>query len=166
VANTAGARLARFAIPVTVRGSYEFEFDVTSFDGKEVYAVLPVGDRVCELVLAGWNGKWGGINFIDGKDAGGNPTKIAVNGLPKNRRFHVAIRVELETDQARITVDLDGKPFVRWQGPQTSLSQLSLTMPNSHCPGLCSVFDTRAVFHTASIRMLSGEGRLLPSASP
>lgn len=158
---------SRFMVPVVLNGSYEFEFDFSSAEGRDICAAFPVGDRACELVMAGSGGRVGGLNFIDGQDSGNNPTKVTMNGLPKGQRVHVALRVEVEGDQARIAVDVADRSFVRWQGAVASLSQGGVTVPNPRCLGLCAAWGSPGVvFHTARVRLLSGEGDILAPSTP
>jgi hypothetical protein len=160
------AKFARFILPVVMDGSYELEFDFTSFDGKELSVRLPVADHNCQLALANWGGKTSGINSINGKPAPENPTKVSPAGIVANRRHQLSVRVEVVNELARISVALDGRPYIGWQGPCAALSSpAGHDLPNPQAIGLESAFDTRAVFHSARVRLLAGSGKILPAGS-
>jgi hypothetical protein len=165
VGTTQPSASARFMIPAAVDGAYELEFDFTSPEGDSIVASLPVKDHGCSLHLAAQGGKISGIQMIDGQYVGGNPTKTSPAGIIKNRRHSVFVRVELAEDAARLSIALDGRPYIVWQGRQSSLSQPSaLVMPNPRAIGL-GAEGRQIIFHTARVRLLSDSGTILPSSA-
>jgi hypothetical protein len=165
VGTTTPSAFARFMIPAAVDGAYELEFDFTSPEGDGIVASLPVKAHGCSLHLAAYAGKTSGIQLIDGQHVDANPTKTSPAGIVKNRRHSVFVRVELAEDAARLSIALDGRPYIVWQGRQSSLSQgPAVVMPNPRAIGL-GAHGSQIIFHTARVRMLSGSGTILPSSA-
>jgi len=148
---------ARAAIPVKVQGSYEMQVGFTRTSGDEqVGVILPVGSTGVKLSLGLWKGGQHGLEYIDGKHAGANPTTVKPGKLENGRPYAVGIRVSVSGEQARVVVTLDGKEIINWEGNTSALSvppgwQLSKPL----CPGLCS-HKGEVVFDSVRFRMLSG----------
>jgi hypothetical protein len=104
-----------------------------------------------------------GLELINGKDIGGNETKVTPANLENGQPYTVNIRVIADEARAEITVALDGKPYIKWAGPQQALSPNSpWALRNSRCLGIG--VGANAVFHSVRLRMLSGKA--LPKVSP
>src|SRR5207245_2429718 len=70
-------------------------------------------------------------------------------------------------DQASINVKLDGEPYLSWQGPQSALTrarEIGHFLNNDDALGL-GTYRATVLFHSARVRMLSGEAKLLRPAS-
>jgi len=103
------------------QGSYQLETQFTRMAGDCMAVMLPVGRTSALLVVSGWGGEISGLAFIDGKDADRNATTR--DGKLKNGVKHtvlISTRL-LGGDRARIEVTLDGKPYIKWEGSQSSL---------------------------------------------
>jgi hypothetical protein len=147
----------RVAIPVLVDGAYEFEVHCTRIFGQQTYGVvLPVGSRQALLRLSQVSRE----SDLCGLDGTKIPTPIR-----SGDETVVLARVTPTGDQAEIDVKLNGNPLIHWKGPVTSLpSPEWWAMPNAKCPGVVSS-GVKSVWHSARLRMLSGEAKPLRPAA-
>ncbi len=150
------SELARIAVPLAVEGSYEMSLKIARIEGEmDVGVYLPAGTQGSLLLL---NSADGGCDLT--RIAGPRLKEVSLK-LDNGRDYQLDIRVMLTSDQAEITVGLDGNDLLHWKGPQSALSvfdEYRLAAPR--CPGLAgnwSVF----VFKSARLRMLSGKARVL-----
>jgi hypothetical protein len=149
-------------LPVQPCGSYELDARFVRTNGKgTVIAVLPAGSR-CVALSMSWNkGQASALELINGKGPKDNETCVKPGKLENSREYVLLVKVLLEGDNAQITVTLDGKPYIAWQGPASALSLYSnLRLPKRGCLGLGAA-DATVVFGSARLRMLSGDAKPL-----
>ena len=155
------------AVPVVTSHSYELAFRFTRPDPKtgQVMATFPVGGRSVTLVLGGWGNTKSGLGQVHGRRYLENETTVDPGGLEGGHLYTVDIRVVPEGDQVAIAVALDGKPFIKWKGPQSELGpDPGFTLPHPQCLGL-GAGHAYVTFHSMRLRMLSGEARLIRPAT-
>ncbi len=140
--------------PVSVNGDYDLQakFLGTNLDGY-VYLYLPVGTGAVSLQLAGRSG----LADIKRRGPSSNATGAAV-AFQVNHLYTVDVKVALDKDDATIAVNLDGKPLIRWKGPQEDLS--AYTTKRKDRIGLAA-YDTIATFGAVRLRMQSGAATAL-----
>jgi len=145
-------------IPIDPSGNYELEVKFVRLAGSEdVGVTFPVGPNHAGLGLAWYKGTITGLVEINGKGARDNETCVNPGGLSNNCVYTVVVRVMTAEDKAQITATLDGKPLVKWAGPQKALSvPFFVRLRNPKCVGL-SAFSSRVLFQSVRLKMLSGE---------
>jgi hypothetical protein len=149
-------------LPVQPCGSYELEARFVRTAGKgTVIAVLPAGSK-CVALSMSWNkGQVSALELIGGKGPKENETAVKPGKLENSREYVLLVKVLLDGDNAQITVTLDGKPYIAWQGPTSALSLFqNLRLRHAGCLGL-GACDATVVFGSARLRMLSGEAKPL-----
>jgi hypothetical protein len=149
-------------LPVQPCGSYELEARFVRTDGKgTVIAILPAGSKCVALSMSWSKGQASALELINGKGPKDNETAVKPGKLENSHEYALLVKVLLEGDNAQITVTLDGKPYITWQGPVSALSLYSnLRLPNRGCLGLGAA-DATVVFGSARLRMLSGDAKPL-----
>ena len=162
VENTRVGEHWRFMIPVAVEGSYQLHIEFTRIAGRNVHVQLPVGDRGCTLILAGWSNTYSGLHLIDGLKASENESTISPGGIANDRRYALDVSVEVEDDQATIVVRLDGELYLQWRGAVRSLTVHELLeLPQPDALGFGAANSTTLLLHSARVRMTSGQARVL-----
>jgi hypothetical protein len=153
---------SRVKLPVILSGGYDLEVDFTRTGGKsDICLVLPVGSTECTAALSANNGDWSGIEIVDGVGIFDpkSPTTIRPGALENGRRYRLLASVRMfKEGTASIDIMLDGKPYLpHWQGKPSSLKVHSAWMlPNAGQPGL-GVWKSTATFHSARLRVVSGD---------
>ena len=163
---TERSKHAKIRFPVIPQGSYELTIEFTRIAGDwSIGPILPVGEKGVSLQMSNNTaGEYSsGLHKIQDKNATSNSTTR--NGaLVTGKRYLLSIRVMLINDKdAKITVDMDGKPYLAWQGPMSDLSQqpsFALTEPISL--GF-TAYDTQMKLHVIKLKMLSGKAIGLPN---
>jgi serine/threonine protein kinase len=160
--------MSRIMLPVEIDGDYDLraEFTRTTTD-KCVNIMIPVGQRACQLTLAGGEQKVHGLGMIDGHGACApeNPAVFRPGSLVKERRYRVLISVRIKNDEATVDASLDGKPLIAWEGKQSSLSIAPVwQLPYQKRAGL-GANDATVTFHAASLRSVSGTTKLTAAPS-
>jgi len=162
--------MSRITLPLEINGDYDLraEFTRTTSD-KSVNIVIPVGQRACQLTLAGWEQSVHGLGLIDGHGAREpeNPAAFRPGNLVNERRYRVLISVRIKNDEAAVHASLDGKPLIAWEGKQSSLSIAPVwQLPHPERAGL-GADDATVTFHAASFRSVSGTTKLTsPPSEP
>jgi hypothetical protein len=116
---------ARIAMPVVPHGDYELTLRCARIVGQgSLDVVLPVGDRQVLLVVAdrASDGVFSGLELVGGERSGESITSEASFDFVNNRVYDVAITVRTIGEDAKIAVDVDDRPFIRWIGPIDHLS--------------------------------------------
>jgi hypothetical protein len=153
---------ARIKLPVIIDGGYDVEVEFTRTEGNgDVNLLLPVLKNGCVVMLGADKGKYSGLDRVDGLGIGDpkSPCAIRPGTLENGRRYKLLTSVRLAKDgTASIDASLNGKPYLpHWQGKPASLSVSPCWMlPTAGQPGL-GVFRSGATFHSARLRMISGE---------
>lgn len=113
---------ARLALPLVPYGDYRIRADFTRIIGDGSFTlILPVGDRQVLLVIDG-GAQASGLEMIDGRSRGDNPSSNRDVQIENNRRYRLEAVVRTRSTDGSVDVDLDGVPFIRWSGPQSALA--------------------------------------------
>jgi len=150
-------------VPLAPEGSYELQFKfmrLRATNENAVVTMLPVGPSQVVLVLGGSKATPSWLGSIDGKWRNDKTTAPTVK-MENGREYAVHITVLLRGDQCQISVALDGKPFIRWEGKQSALSAPPRWKPhNPKCLGL-GAHGSIVIFKSARLRMLSGKAKMM-----
>jgi len=95
--------LSRIMLPFEIDGSYEIMAEFTRTEGKDnISVLLPVGRRLCPMLLSGWGGQAHGLMRIDGFNSYSfdNPATFRPGKLVNDRRYRVLVSVETKKDKA------------------------------------------------------------------
>jgi len=154
-------------LPIDISGNYELQLTFVRKWGQSAQVALPVGASAVRLILGGWENQVSGLSLVNGHEPDNNPTKVRPGGLRDGHLYAATIKVKVAPEQARITVELDGQPFIAWEGPVKALTNPGgYSMPDPSWLGL-GVHCSRVVFMSARLRMLSGEAKpTRPLAKP
>ena len=138
---------ARIQLKGKPRGSYRLETHFTRIRGDCMAVIFPVDTTSALLVVSGYSGKVSGLAFINGKDADRNQTTRNGN-LANGIRHVLLLDVRLSGDQqAKINVTLDGKAYLEWKGPLSSLRpDRNWGLHNADAIGI-GAYDASIVFH-------------------
>ncbi|MCY2990065.1 MAG: hypothetical protein NTY19_19655 [Planctomycetota bacterium] len=157
---TEPSKMSRVMLPFEIRGEYDIEAEFTRTKGSEsVTFNLPVGSRACTLHFGSFLGGVAGLERIDGKDIGdGHDPAVRrpgglVNGVPHTLLVAVRLLPCPRSDDHDVLIDvwLDGRPFVRWSGRESSLDLAKWTFPELRRVGLGSNVGL-VKFHTVRLR--------------
>jgi len=152
---------SRIEMPVVPAGNYELEVKFVRVSGLSVNVIFPAGSKSVDLCM-GW-GDTSGLEMINGKNILNNETRVRPANIENGQPYTVNIRVIADEARAEITVALDGKPYIKWAGPQQALSpHPDWALRNSNYLGL-GMGTAQAVFQSVRLRMLSGKA--LPKAA-
>jgi hypothetical protein len=149
----------RISIPVMPQGNYDMQVTFTRETGvNNVAIIFPAGISHAALVLGGWNGnETSGLHAIDGKAPNANPTGVPHSPLVNGTPYTADLHVRLQGADVDVTVELNGKPFLKWHGAQSAFTGAQAwTLPNSAMPGLGAA-NARTTFSSARIHMVSGK---------
>lgn len=151
---------ARLRLPVIPHGDYRLSVTFSRPVGSgTANLILPVGGRQVMLVLDAptMDGTYSGLELIDGNAALGNTTADREFRLVNNRTYRLDATVRTQVGDARIDIDIDQRPLVRWLGPISALSlSTDWDLGDPAASGLGAsdgVIQVRAV----QLRMLPGE---------
>lgn len=147
----------RFVFPCIPQGNYEVMFAMKGVEGNGGGGMLlPVGDTGVFLNFTPGGGRFDGANP-------GQPTaeQLSPGALVNGKEFTFDIRVIQKKDQAEIAVNLDGKPYLHWQGPQSDLSVPDRVKWLEPLRVSLGTNWTHIIFKTVKIRSLSGKLKML-----
>lgn len=166
---TEPSKMSRVMLPFEIHGDYDLEAEFTRTTGEgSVSIVIPVGERACQLTLAGWWQMMHALWRIDGRDPRDhdNPAKFRPGKLVNERAYRAFISVRTEGDDATIGVSLDGKPIIAWKGRQSSLSVVPyMDLPYPMRAGI-GAYDATVTYHSVKLRSVSGKTELAPRPAP
>jgi S1-C subfamily serine protease len=113
---------ARMQLSESPGDDYRVTLRFTRLKGDCLAVVFPVSHSAVTLVVSGWGGKTSGLAFVDGKDADRNQTTR--DGRLENGKPHELVLEVRSVDQnnSRVSVKLNGKPYLNWEGPWKRLS--------------------------------------------
>jgi len=153
---------SRLMLPVNLKGSYDLQVDLVRHSGENTLKIfLPVGSTACSLTLSGWQGSASGLGMIDDRFADNNPTTVRPGKLINGRTYRVLAKVRLADENVSISVAVNGTPYIKWTGKQSSLSLPGAwALPQPDRPGLGAT-DCAVAFHSVRLRLVSGEARLV-----
>ncbi|MDP7015682.1 MAG: hypothetical protein QGG36_07770 [Pirellulaceae bacterium] len=155
-------KYARIQLPAALKGSYEFEFEVTTESG-EVYCAFPLDDRHFALGFGLYGGKYSGLAFLDGKDVSESTTRVKA-GIKPNTRYRIRVMVVIDGTDAQIGVNVGRAAYLRWQGPISKWTAISPVEWQPAQPGtitLGSASNYINTFHIGRVRILQGSGHFL-----
>ncbi len=160
---------SRVVAPVRIDGSYDLVVDFTrQASTGSVNIILPVGERMCCLYLAGWEQQVHGIGMIHGlspRDLSSSAT-FRPGQLIDGVRYRVRVAVRVAREQASIDVLLNGTPLVSWEGRTDALSlQAPLRIPESHRLAFGGVF-AEICYHGVWLCMRSGQATMAARPAP
>lgn len=154
---------SRMMFPVTVDGSYRMQvkFTRTASSGGLVL-VLPAGTSMCELVLGGFGGDTSGLALIRDVAADKNDSNVKTPKIVNKQEYTVDIDVAIRDKNASISVELNGKKYIRWQGNQSLLS-LEDAWKIFRAPKALGVgvMDASVTISSARLKVISGSAQLL-----
>jgi hypothetical protein len=160
--------MSRIVLPVQIDGDYDFRAEFTRMTANNsINIMIPVGQRACQLTLAGGEQKVHGLGMIDGYSACApeNPAVFRPGSLVNERRYRVLISVRTNGDEATVHASLDGKSLIAWEGKQSSLSIAPVwQLPHQKRVGL-GASDATVTFHAASICSVSGTTKMTAAPS-
>jgi hypothetical protein len=148
-------------LPDVIEQSYELDLEFTRINGGDgVNVLLPVGGRGVHLMLGSHvpHGGLAGLEVVAGQAMlnPDNPTRKNNFLLQDGRCYALNIRVITLHERARIDIELDGAPFIQWEGPVSAL--VATGFPETEYPsqGILAIGCSRAVtrFHQLRLRML------------
>lgn len=147
----------KLRLPATCRGAYNLQVQFTRHQGIDTPSVnFPVGDTDIEFGFSIYGGRMAGLANIDGVFPTKQDPSLLVQPahLENGHRYTADFHIRPKGDQAEITVELDGKPYFRWSGPQKSLA--------ANRGGRERVFGflawkSEVTLHSYSVRTLDGE---------
>jgi hypothetical protein len=132
--------MAKIAFPTEIAAAnYELRVEFSRDKGDDSVAVcFPVGDRGTVLVLSNFQGKYSGLETVDGRRADGprNPTTRGPSVLQDGKRYVVRIVVKVQRERARVVCFLDNKELVAWKGNVNSLDQYGIWRAAAHRAGM------------------------------
>ena len=145
---------ARLELPAAPKGSYRLESQFTRIQGTCTTFMLPIGKTGTVLVLGGWNGKVSGLAYVNGRDAQRNETTRDGNYSANQKHTLLAEVRLLPEKKAKLTVMLDGKPYLNWEGPLTALKPDRFwKLHQSGSIGIGS-YGSTIVFHSCQLQEL------------
>ena len=140
--------------PFTTTDSYRLDVEFTCRQRSPAVGVqLPVGPAGVRLFLQ-YYGTAGGLNYIGGKDCRTNASRAAPVRLNVKQRHTLVVEARRDKGRARITATIDGKPYVNWEGPESSLRPWMEKKPVEKVPFEVSAWSTAVVFHRCRVRLL------------
>jgi|GEM_PF-3500642 len=152
----------RFMLPVAPRGSYDLHVRFSRSAGDDPFiAILPVAGGTCVVTLGANGGK---LSRIEGA---GVVTEAKPGQFMNDRLHQVEFRVDVSEETARVTVDFNGQPYLKWQGPRSAMtanSRYGLRKPGAL--GLATGGKNSLSIHGAKFRLHSGTVQSLLESGP
>jgi len=151
---------------VTPYGSYRLRAELTPHGAtgpRTVGIILPVGAGRTALVLDHATTATHGLDLVKGMGFGpgsSNPT-IYPGQWIAGQRYVIDIEVRLDGHDAQITVHLDGKRIIQWQGPQSDLSAHSDWDASAHRQNFAIATNIDVTYHKLELEMLDGQAWIL-----
>ena len=121
--------------------------------GSRFLALLGFGDA---------GGRASALENVDGRNVADNPTRIEGDVFRKNRPAEIVATVE----PRGVTVTVDGRPWIDWQGSPERLSLSDYWQTPRRESLFLGAYDCRYRILRATLEPLAGEGRSLVDASP
>lgn len=164
----------RLVIPVAPEGPYDLEVRFIRHKGiSTVAAFLPFDGRQVLLLLSFYDGKYGGIDGVDGKEADKNASTFSPCRITNGQEQYLHIRVdppgeaggasaEEAAPQVRFRVTWNGRQVVDCGGPVSQVGGYhgKWRIPSNRCLGLAAN-NSWVEFRSVRLTMRGGEARLL-----
>jgi eukaryotic-like serine/threonine-protein kinase len=151
---------SQLELPVLPQGDYRLHIRCRLLKERESLIVtLPAGGRVAQLIVGGWAhlGFRSGLRSIRSRDASENETTVPGFCLDPGREYDVAVTVKSMDDEALIDAEVDGQPFLRWQGPLDALDRDGAYVPHRRGRFGIGAYRSTMEFRQVELTMLSGE---------
>ena len=151
---------ARIELPYAPPEAYRLTLIVEPLDEPNG---LTIGLRSGEhrfLALLGFGaagGRVSALENIDGRNVGDNPTRIDGDVFRKNLPAEIVASVE----PAGVTVTVDGRPWIDWEGKPERLSLSDYWQTPRQEALFLGAYDCRYRILRATLEPLSGQGRSL-----
>ncbi len=166
--STMTATSSTIMLPIVPQGNYEFRAKFMRSGGRPtINLYLPAPGGAFDLALGANDGRTCSLSVATAK--GDAPTNVVSNSnvrIVNSTLYAVRVKVETRGDKTHIAVELDGKPYLEWQGnPSNVRSELSLPDGfNRRAPGIVVsnlVARSGATFTDLELKMLTGGSRKL-----
>ncbi|MDK1032253.1 MAG: hypothetical protein QGD94_09625 [Planctomycetia bacterium] len=151
----------RIMIPVAIEGSYELRIKLTRVGRTDrVDVMFPVGPSWALLEMnmdkaTGREPPEKKFSWLAGKEQ----TKITPGPLLLNKHYTVDIKTTLQGGKAFISVDVNGKKLIRWQGSPASMRLGEMwKLDNTRAIGLGAHWSV-VIFHSLEVRTPGRKGR-------
>ncbi len=157
-----GTGAAKLTVPLLPKGDYELQAKfVRMAPTDEVNLNLPVGDSAVLVRLGASVGRGAdivsGLALVNGRDADANVTTVKPARFVQGTPYTVDVKVIVRADQAQVTIELNGRPYITWAGPWSALTvPPDWALPESGTLGLGAV-GKDVIFGGATLKMLSGK---------
>jgi serine/threonine protein kinase len=104
--------------------SYQVRVKLRQLTAKDAFhAVLPVGDRMTGFELDGYQGRYTGLQLVNGKKGKDVPGILEGKQVMDSEPHNLELTVGLDGANATITATLDARPLYEWKGPTAALSE-------------------------------------------
>ncbi|MGA2621125.1 MAG: protein kinase [Thermoguttaceae bacterium] len=156
----------RVALPVWPMGKYELAGSFTLPEQASPTILVPT--IRCRGQIHWLNGGVSGFEMVQGRTVGDadNPTRISPSKIEVGRRHAFRVQVGCVAEEAEVTVELDGQPYIHWKGPESAITPMPYpTIPNLRTFGV-GVDRGRVTYHELKLKMLDGEAWIFKPAVP
>lgn len=104
--------------------SYQVRVKLRQLTARNVFhVVLPVGDRMTGFELDGYEGRYTGLQEVNGKRAADVPGIVKGRQVKDSEPHVLDVTVRLDGANATIITTLDTRPLYTWTGSTAALSQ-------------------------------------------
>jgi hypothetical protein len=147
----------RVCVPLVIKGSYQLSTTFVRRGGTQgVSVILPVGGTGVVFTLNPLGKNCGSLRDVNKADFTTTPGK-----LENGRDYTLDVNVLVNGTEGDITIALDGRPYMKWQGPVSALSvSRDFMLPTLGCIGVVANASD-VVFKSLRLRMESGEAKPL-----
>jgi hypothetical protein len=163
--SASGDKSGRVVLPVWPRGNYELSGSFTLPEQASPTILLPT--IRCRGQIHWLSGGVSGFEMVRGRTAGDadNPTRVSPSKVEVGRRHAFRVRVGCVAEEAELTVELDGQPYIHWKGPESAITPMPYpTIPNLRTLGI-GVDRGRVTYHELELKMLDGEAWIFRPAA-
>jgi len=146
----------KVVVPVVPEGSYELQVIFTRALGeRRILVHLPVGPTAVNLRVGM---KGGGLEKVTPE------VKASWDTSQLNRPYTLHVTVVAQLEKTSLEVKVDGKSYLKWQGPWTSLTPGWDELPLKTLALGADFSDV--TFRSMQLRMISGKATLLRPPTP
>ncbi|HWB11625.1 MAG TPA: hypothetical protein VG826_20510 [Pirellulales bacterium] len=111
------------ALPSPPAGEYRLTVDLQRLQGIDTFSVgLPIGKHQVIAAIDAWDGKFSGLERIDGKSCYENESARAGHLLEPGRRYTLSYTVRAN----QVRVEVDGVAVIDWSGDPARLSTIDV----------------------------------------
>ena len=142
----------RLAMPCVVEGNYEFSVTFARTDGDvALNLIFPVGSAAALMYFGGGGG------MLESKS---QAERLMPGVLQNNQDYTAEVKVTVEGETGEISAQMNGKPYMHWQGPLSDLRDPGQwKMPVRQMFGFGAHQTTMAI-KSVKLRLLSGKAKL------